>query len=349
MFLEHISIIENHWKSELPLVVYRKPNTNEVISIFQQDSNLYHVHDFSEKGFVFAPYDRRAPGILTRADKIYSHEYQIRHLKFDTPNFGAIPGEGRKYHIEIVNKGIKEIVNNKFKKVVLSRKIVVPNNSSPIEIFRKVLDSYPNAFCYFWYHPKIGIWIGATPELLFLKQNSTLVTVSLAGTKKSTTTDKPSWGKKEKEEQDLVTQHIVQQLSGYVPDLSIGKVNSVRAGNLWHLKTKIWGTVGDLKLKSIIQALHPTPAICGLPVSEAEAFIERNENYDREYYTGFLGELNIDNDKTSHLFVNLRCMQIKDDSAFLYIGGGITGSSNAEQEWIETVHKSETMLNMIFN
>jgi isochorismate synthase len=226
---------------------------------------------------------------------------------------------------------------------------VVPNNSSPIEIFRKVLDSYPNAFCYFWYHPKIGIWIGATPELLFLKQNSTLVTVSLAGTKKSTTTDKPSWGKKEKEEQDLVTQHIVQQLSGYVPDLSIGKVNSVRAGNLWHLKTKIWGTVGDLKLKSIIQALHPTPAICGLPVSEAEAFIERNENYDREYYTGFLGELNIDNDKTSHLFVNLRCMQIKDDSVFLYIGGGITGSSNAEQEWIETVHKSETMLNMIFN
>ena len=349
MFLEHISIIENHWKSELPLVVYRKPNTNEVISIFQQDSNLYHVHDFSEKGFVFAPYDRRAPGILTRADKIYSHEYQIRHLKFDTPNFGAIPGEGRKYHIEIVNKGIKEIVNNKFKKVVLSRKIVVPNNSSPIEIFRKVLDSYPNAFCYFWYHPKIGIWIGATPELLFLKQNSTLVTVSLAGTKKSTTTDKPSWGKKEKEEQDLVTQHIVQQLSGYVPDLSIGKVNSVRAGNLWHLKTKIWGTVGDLKLKSIIQALHPTPAICGLPVSEAEAFIERNENYDREFYTGFLGELNIDNDKTSHLFVNLRCMQIKDDSVFLYIGGGITGSSNAEQEWIETVHKSETMLNMIFN
>lgn len=349
MFLEHIGIIENHWKSELPVVVYRKPNTNEVISIFQQDSNLYHVHDFSEKGFVFSPYDRRAPGILTRADKIHSHEYQMRDLKFDTPNFGAIPGEGRKYHIEIVNKGIKEIVNNKFKKVVLSRKIVVPNNSSPIEIFRKVLDSYPNAFCYFWYHPKIGLWIGATPELLFLKQNSTLVTMSLAGTKKSTTTDKPSWGKKEKEEQDLVTQHIVQQLRGYVPDLSIGKVNSVRAGNLWHLKTKIWGTVGDLELKSIIQALHPTPAICGFPVSEAEAFIERNENYDREFYTGFLGELNIDNDKTSHLFVNLRCMQIKDDSAFLYIGGGITGSSNAEQEWIETVHKSETMLNMIFN
>ncbi|MGB5385540.1 MAG: isochorismate synthase [Eudoraea sp.] len=349
MFLEHIGIIETHWKSELPVVVYRKPNTNEVISIFQHDSTLHHINDFSEKGFVFAPYNKKAPAVLISADKVYSHEYQIREYKFDTPDFGAISGDGREYHIEIVNRGIKEIKNNKFRKVVLSRKIVVPNNSSPIQIFRKVLDSYPDAFCYFWYHPKIGLWIGATPELLFLKQNSTLVTMSLAGTKKSTTPDKPSWGTKEKEEQDMVTQHIVQELRTYVPDLSIGKVNSVRAGNLWHLRTKIWGTVGDLELKSIIQALHPTPAICGFPVTEAEAFINRNENYDREFYTGFLGELNIDNDKTSHLFVNLRCMQIKEDSAFLYIGGGITANSNAQQEWIETVDKSETMLNMIFN
>ncbi|MGB5226643.1 MAG: isochorismate synthase [Eudoraea sp.] len=349
MFLEHIGIIETHWKSELPVVVYRKPNTNEVISIFQHDSTLHHINDFSEKGFVFAPYNKKAPAVLISADKVYSHEYQIREYKFDTPNFGTISGDGREYHIEIVNRGIKEIKNNKFKKVVLSRKIVVPNNSSPIQIFRKVLDSYPDAFCYFWYHPKIGLWIGATPELLFLKQNSTLVTMSLAGTKKSTNPDKPSWGTKEKEEQDMVTQHIVQELRTYVPDLSIGKVNSVRAGNLWHLRTKIWGTVGDLELKSIIQALHPTPAICGFPVTEAEAFINRNENYDREFYTGFLGELNIDNDKTSHLFVNLRCMQIKEDSAFLYIGGGITANSNAQQEWIETVDKSETMLNMIFN
>ncbi|MGB5358889.1 MAG: isochorismate synthase [Eudoraea sp.] len=349
MFLEHIGIIETHWKSELPVVVYRKPNTNEVISIFQHDSTLHHINDFSEKGFVFAPYNKKAPAVLISADKVYSHEYQIREYKFDTPDFGAISGDGREYHIEIVNRGIKEIKNNKFKKVVLSRKIVVPNNSSPIQIFRKVLDSYPDAFCYFWYHPKIGLWIGATPELLFLKQNSTLVTMSLAGTKKSTTPDKPSWGTKEKEEQDMVTQHIVQELRTYVPDLSIGKVNSVKAGNLWHLRTKIWGTVGDLELKSIIQALHPTPAICGFPVTEAEAFINRNENYDREFYTGFLGELNIDNGKTSHLFVNLRCMQIKEDSAFLYIGGGITANSNAQQEWIETVDKSETMLNMIFN
>jgi len=349
MFLEHLGIIESHCNSQLPVVVYRKPNTNELISVFQHDSTLHHIRDFSETGFVFAPYDKKAPAVLIRPDKVFSHEYQLRDLKFGTSCLPEISEEGKAYHIEIVNKGIKEIGNKTLEKVVLSRKIVVPNKSSPIKIFRKVLDNYPNAFCYLWYHPKIGLWIGATPELLLLKQNSTLDTMSLAGTVKCTTTDEPLWGKKELEEQDIVTRHITKQLRSYVSDLSIGKVNSVRAGNLWHLKTKICGIVRDFELEKIINALHPTPAICGLPVNMAETFIKKYENYDREFYTGYLGELNFDKDKTSHLFVNLRCMQIKDNSAFLYVGGGITSGSNALQEWTETVHKSETMLNMIFN
>lgn len=348
MFQEHLGMIEAHWKSELPFVFYRKPNTNRVISVFQNNSKLHHIHDFTETGFVFAPYDKKVPSVLILPDKVFSHEYQLRDLEYDTSFLPEISEKDKTYHIEIVNKGIREIGTKKLEKVVLSREIKVPIKSSPIKIFRKVLDTYPNAFCYCWYHPKIGLWIGATPELLLLKQNNSLVTVSLAGTTKSTAKNKPLWHKKELEEQELVTCHIVEQLSKYVTDLSVGKVDSVRAGNLWHLKTKIWGTIRDLELKKIIQALHPTPAVCGLPVNEAEAFIKKYENYDREFYTGYLGELNMGKDKNTHLFVNLRCMQIKGDSGLLYVGGGITSDSNAEQEWIETVHKSETMLNMIF-
>jgi isochorismate synthase len=349
MLQEHLGIIEAHWKSELPFVAYRKPQTNEVISIFQNDSTLHRIHDFNETGFVFAPYSKKGTAALILPDKVFSHEYQLKELEYNAGGFPKISEEDKTYHMEIVKKGIKKIRNNKLEKVVLSRKIVVPNQSSPINIFQNVLDAYPNAFCYFWYHPKIGLWIGATPELLLHKQNNTLDTVSLAGTTKNTTKDIPMWGKKEFEEQEMVTRHIVQRLRSCVSDLSIGEVTSVRAGNLWHLKTKIWGTIRDLKLEKIIQALHPTPAICGLPVSEAERFIKKYENYDREFYSGFLGELNMGTDKNTHLFVNLRCMQLKGNSAFLYVGGGITSASNAQQEWMETVHKSETMLNMIFN
>ena len=70
--------------------------------------------------------------------------------------------------------------------------------------------------------------------------------------------------------------------------------------------------------------------------------------YERDYYTGFLGELNIPQEKSSvpktALFVNLRCMKINDkNSASLFIGGGITEDSNAEREWEETISKSKTM------
>ena len=47
---------------------------------------------------------------------------------------------------------------------------------------------------------------------------------------------------------------------------------------------------------------------------------------------------------TSHLFVNLRCMQIKGQNALIYVGGGVTKDSNAKDEWEETVNKAQTML-----
>ena len=70
-------------------------------------------------------------------------------------------------------------------------------------------------------------------------------------------------------------------------------------------------------------------------------FILGNENYNRAYYSGYLGELNIDN--SINLFVNLRCMQLSENLASIYIGGGITISSIAENEWKETVSKAEVM------
>ena len=110
-----------------------------------------------------------------------------------------------------------------------------------------------------------------------------------------------------------------------------------------------------MKLDNLINKLHPTPAVCGLPKEEAKDFILKNEGYHREFYTGFLGELNmpaeegIKDNKSTSLFVNLRCMKIQphskggNNSAIVYIGGGITKDSDPENEWKETVAKSEVM------
>ena len=93
--------------------------------------------------------------------------------------------------------------------------------------------------------------------------------------------------------------------------------------------------------------MHPTPAVCGLPRNNAKDFVLKNENYHRSFYTGFLGEINMEdknlNSKNSSLFVNLRCMEIRNEKASIYVGGGITKDSVAKKEWEETVSKSKTM------
>ena len=97
--------------------------------------------------------------------------------------------------------------------------------------------------------------------------------------------------------------------------------------------------------------MHPTAAVCGLPKETAKEFILKNERYKREYYSGFLGEFNIDlvsfKNIQTDLFVNLRCMKITKDKAQLFIGCGITKDSIPEDEYKETVYKSMTMKKII--
>ena len=172
------------------------------------------------------------------------------------------------------------------------------------------------------------------------------------------------WNDKEKEEQQMVTDYIVRSLESSVDKLNLSDVKTVKAGKLLHLQTNITGTFNfqQSNFKNVLNKLHPTPAICGIPREEAKQFILENEKYNREFYTGFLGEINmsqktlrntgrhnIENNayatikKVSNLYVNLRCMQLKNDRAIIYVGGGITKDSNPESEWIETVNKTNTI------
>ena len=175
-----------------------------------------------------------------------------------------------------------------------------------------------------------------------------LQTVALAGTQLVTNSKTIIWQDKEKIEQQLVTDFIVENLKDLVKEITISSPYSVKAGNLWHIKTDISATLqSNKKLKKIINVLHPTSAVCGLPKQAAKDFILKNEGYNREYYSGFLGELNIDfvtfRTLQTDLFVNLRCMKVTQNKVALFIGCGITKDSNPEDEYWETVNKSMTM------
>lgn len=96
------------------------------------------------------------------------------------------------------------------------------------------------------------------------------------------------------------------------------------------------------ELGDVLDALFPTPAICGIPKEEARQFILDNESIDRKYYSGFVGPL-VPSGET-HLYVSLRCMNIHPGGKFdLYAGGGLLKESEMQKEWDETEAKLQTM------
>ncbi|GAA4809420.1 chorismate-binding protein [Litoribaculum gwangyangense] len=366
--------IEVQHSNKLPFVVYRKPNDDRFFCLLQSSEDLFFTEDFTDQGFVFSPFDESKKTILIPlhvSEKLSSKK--ITDMDLSIPEKAGIQNSQsldleKEFHMNLIKKGVETINTSDLKKVVLSRKEKINlSNSYPISIFKKLYNRYKSAFVYCWYHPKVGLWLGATPETLLKIEGKQFSIMALAGTQDYKGTLNVVWQNKEKQEQQYVTDFIVDNLKPCVENIKISDVETVKAGNLLHLKTMISAHLkSDVQLKQIIKVLHPTPAVCGLPQLEAKQFIIKHESYDREYYTGFLGELNFETTsgsrlgrrnienraytmtkKSTQLYVNLRCMQIKKQEAIIYVGGGITESSNPESEWQETVSKSLVIKNVL--
>ncbi|SHG73788.1 isochorismate synthase [Flavobacterium fluvii] len=334
----------NQFAQNLPFVIYKKPNSNTISGLFQQNDSLFEATDFTEKGFVFASFDGSKTFLIpenqseTISTVFQKKEIVVSRNESNSPNELA-----KKNFVNLVAKGIQAIGNNEFKKVVLSRKETLElADFDLISVFENLVQLYPTTFVYCFYHPKVGIWLGATPEQLLKAKDKEFLTIALAGTQKDAGSTEVVWPKKEQEEQQFVTDYIVEKLKNVASEMVVSKPYSLKAGSIWHIKTDISGTLNSSSsLREVALLLHPTPAVCGFPKDKSKAFILENENYDRSFYTGFLGELNIE--EQTDLFVNLRCMEIEDSQAHLFMGCGITKDSVPEKEWEESCNKSVTM------
>jgi isochorismate synthase len=161
-----------------------------------------------------------------------------------------------------------------------------------------------------------------------------------------------AWTEKEIEEQAMVSRYIINCFKKIrLREYEEHGPRTASAGNLLHLKTEYevdmkatnFPQLGSVMLK----LLHPTSAVCGMPLNNALEFLNKNEGYDRQFYSGYLGPVNFRNE--SHIFVNLRCMQIHERQATLYAGAGVTIDSIPEKELEETEMKMDTLQKVLTN
>lgn len=251
-------------------------------------------------------------------------------------------GASRDNHVEKVQTVIDRIRKDDLRKVVIARKELLDIKLNIPKVFKALCSTYPNAIVYVL-HLNNELWIGATPETLLTAGEDGLITMSLAGTRKP---DGPDFTEKEYDEQLAVTESIEDVLL----KLGCSKIDArgpiaLNAGPVQHLQTRIEATL-PVSGYSIdwAKALHPTPAVCGMPKEEASEIIKEVEDFDRSLYAGFIGWIS---DENARYYVNLRCMQVGKKRVALYAGGGITAQSDANAEFTETVNKLETLKSVI--
>lgn len=326
---------------QVPFVCYVKPNENVWNLLVQQNDGI--IEFTNQSGFVFMPFHEGKQVVIPFEGNTFS-QGNIENLENKlTENFASESNQKETFE-DLVSKGVSAIQQGEFDKVVLSRKLILKEQIAIVETFQNLISTYPTAFRYLFFHPKIGLWMGATPEQLVKINQNEFETVALAGTQLYS--ENVIWATKEIEEQQFVTDYIVTKVKDKVNTLIVSDAKIVKAGNLAHLKSFISGELtADFQANDLIKALHPTPAVCGLPKEKAIDFILKNEGYDRKYYAGFLGEYNTNNQ--TNLFVNLRCLEVENDVVNIYVGCGITKDSNPEKEFIETENKSMTMRNVL--
>lgn len=346
-----ITKIHSHWQQKLPFVLYALPDENSMHVLLQHDDVLHTSKEFNAPAFLFAPFKYNDESLCI--PEAVSERIEIKgtfptKTNISTPLCSDSVGEKEK-HEAYVSQILAKIQTRVVTKVVATRKKEVAlENFNFSTLVSRIIALDVSAFRYIWYHPKTGIWCGATPEVLFLSDGASFSTMALAGTQKANGDAPPIWGAKEYFEQQLVTEAITNNLQRITTVIKASKPKTHRAGSLYHIKTHIQGVLknGRTTLPKIASVLHPTPAVCGAPRKEAFKIIQESEGYDREFYTGFLGPIHQQKD-TAQLFVNLRCMKITPNKATIYVGGGITLDSVPEEEWLETQHKTAIMLRVL--
>lgn len=329
----------------------------------------YSVGSFEElgkqRGYVVAPFSvcQGCKPVVIEPDKLFTFQVP-RGTAHQKPQNKAKKSKGDNKH-EFTDAGAGRVINSeyderfklfhnaiqrgKFDKLVLSRKkqISLPDNFSAFGAFLTASRLYNDSYVYMCKTPHTGLWIGATPEILLSGSGNSFTTVALAGTKVFDDNLHPcNWDMKNRSEQGCVVDYLRTIVSDIDPSFNEHGPYPAKAGKLVHLKTVFNFTAHkDYGLGDLLERIHPTPAVCGFPKDGALSFILENEGYDREYYSGFVGKINMDNEV--ELYVNLRCMKIEGKSVVLYAGGGIVESSNAREEWAETERKMETMSDTI--
>ncbi len=254
----------------------------------------------------------------------------------------------------IVTEARGRIDSGELKKVVAARGLALNAPVDPLQALGRLSGKYPD--CYrFLFEPEAGhAFFGASPELLASVSGQRLETMALAGSapRGETMDEDLAFGqallssKKDLREHRYVIQDVRNCLAGLLPEVEVGETGLLQLSNIQHLHTPLTaGPLNGFDILDFVEALHPTPAVGGLPRRSAQDFIDENETLTRGWYASPVGW--VDSIGGGVFTVGLRSAVTGGGTTRLYAGAGIVRDSVAELEWAETELKFAPILEAV--
>lgn len=257
-----------------------------------------------------------------------------------------------------VAAGVAEIRTGALEKLVLARDVVatVPAGVNAAEILRQLAVRYREC----WTYGVDGL-VGATPEMLIQVEGRTAQARVLAGTLDRRDADGMAGSplefaervlagsEKQRHEHDIAIQSLTTQLAPFSEAMNAHSEPFIlELPNVWHLASDVKAELAEVEghvptSLALINALHPTAAVCGTPTIVAGALIRKLEHLDRGPYAGPVGWL--DAAGNGEWGIALRGAVIESPQTVrLYAGCGVVEGSVPEAELAETWAKFRPML-----
>jgi menaquinone-specific isochorismate synthase len=268
-------------------------------------------------------------------------------------NYTLAWGEGSRSAVSwqgAVANAVRRIQSGELDKVVLARDVQAVA-SEPIDVRRlmaKLAESYPKTWVF-----AVDNLVGATPELLVRLTKGLVTSRVLAGTIRRTGDDEHDLAlaaslarsSKDLEEHDYAVRSVADALAPFCSSMNVNESPFVlHLANVMHLATDVNGVLSDSLSNrdslQLVQALHPTAAVCGTPTTTARNLISEIEGLNRGRYAGPVGWIDATGD--GEWGIALRCAEISEDDPRkirLFAGCGIVAGSRPEEELAESQAK----------
>jgi menaquinone-specific isochorismate synthase len=254
--------------------------------------------------------------------------------------------------VEQVGRAVERIAEGDLLKVVLATALSV-DLDTPVavpEVLERLRRTYPDCYRFLVQPDDSGAFFGPPPERLVRLDGQSVQTEALAGSMPRGETHAEDAkharslldSEKIQHEQGLVAETIREQLSAY-GDVTVGEQTVRKLTNIQHLQTPITADLADDEhVLTLVEALHPTPAVGGLPLETALETIRDTETFDRGWYASPVGWFDADGD--GEFAVGIRSGVADGQTATLFAGNGIVADSDPDAEWEELQPKVRPIL-----